>query len=47
MWVCSILGGESGIPLRLQLDVFYAKSQCDESPLASAGCQVKVFKVCH
>jgi len=37
-------GGESGIPLRLQLDVYYANSQCDESPLASAGCQVKVFK---
>ena len=37
-------GGESGVPLKLQIDIHDAKSQ-NVAPLYSAGCQIKVFRV--
>eukprot|EP00112_Aurelia_sp_Birch-Aquarium-sp1_P011788 Seg248.1 transcript_id=Seg248.1/GoldUCD/mRNA.D3Y31 product="alpha-globin transcription factor CP2" protein_id=Seg248.1/GoldUCD/D3Y31 len=37
-------GGESGIPLRLQIDTGRTSQNPDECPLISAGCQIKVFK---
>ena len=41
---CSFLGGESGVPLKLHIDIQDTKSP-SLVPLYSAGCQIKVFKV--
>ncbi len=38
-------GGESGIPLRLQIDTYLSNSSTDDGPVNSSGCQIKVFKV--
>ncbi|XP_065053432.1 transcription factor CP2-like isoform X1 [Rhopilema esculentum] len=38
-------GGESGIPLRLQIDIYSSNElSSEETSLTSAGCQIKVFK---
>ena len=39
-------GGESGVPLQLQIDVQDTTSP-NSVPLVSAACQVKVFKVVY
>lgn len=38
------LGGESGVPLKLQFDIQDTKLP-SLVPLYSAGCQIKVFRV--
>ena len=38
------IGGESGVPLKLQFDIQDPKSP-SVVPLYSAGCQIKVFRV--
>lgn len=42
----SVIQGESGVPLRLQLEIFNSSdSSLTEEPEYVAGCQVKVFRV--
>ena len=44
MLLCYLLGGESGVPLKLQFEIQDTKSQT-VVPLYCAGCQIKVFRV--
>eukprot|EP00794_Sanderia_malayensis_P003411 gene3411-3902_t len=37
-------GGESGIPLRLQIDTYLSSSTLKDKPVNTSGCKIKVFK---